>query len=170
MKPPEPHRPKRRSEGRSRSASRLAVVQALYQMELSDQDCETALREFIAHRLGHEIEGEQYAEADEKYFSEVVRGVVARQAEIDGALSRYLVKEWAFDRIDATMRATMRAAAFEFLDRPQVPARVVVNEYLNVASAFFEGGEEMAFLSGVLNRMAREMRTADPSPAPALEQ
>jgi N utilization substance protein B len=170
MSPPEIRRSKRRSDGRSRSASRLAVVQALYQMELSDQDCETALREFIAHRLGREIEGEQYAEADEKYFSEIVRGVVARQSEIDGALARYLVKEWPFDRIDSTMRATMRAAAFELIDRPLVPARVVVNEYLNVASAFFEDGEEMAFLGGLLNRMAREMRPAEPNPAPAPEQ
>jgi N utilization substance protein B len=64
----------------------------------------------------------------------------------------------------------MRAAAFELIDRPLVPARVVVNEYLNVASAFFEDGEEMAFLGGLLNRMAREMRPAEPNPAPAPEQ
>ncbi len=166
----EPRRSKRRSTGRSRSASRLAVVQALYQMELSDQDCETALREFIAHRLGREIEGEQYAEADEKYFAEIVRGVVARQDEIDRALASYLVKDWPFDRIDPTMRATMRAAAFELIARPLVPARVVVHEYMNVAAAFFEEGEETRFLGGLLNRMARELRPAEPSPAPSVEQ
>jgi len=170
MNTPEPHRSKRRTTGRSRSASRLAVVQALYQMELSDQDCETALREFIAHRLGREIEGEQYAEADEKYFAELVRGVVARQGEIDNAIAGFLVKEWPFDRIDPTMRATARAAAFELIARPLVPARVVVHEYMNVAAAFFEEGEEMAFLGGLLNRMARELRPAEPNPAPPLEQ
>jgi transcription antitermination protein NusB len=162
----EPHRPKRRSEGRSRSASRLAVVQALYQMELSDQDCETALREFIGHRLGQEIEGEQYAEADEKYFAGLVRGVVERQEEIDRTLAGSLIKGWPFDRIDPTMRATMRAAAFELIARAEVPARVIVHEYMNVAAAFFEDGEEMAFLGGVLNRMARELRPAEGGPAP----
>jgi transcription antitermination protein NusB len=170
MKPTDTQRPRRRSEGRSRSASRLAVVQALYQMELSGQDCETALREFIAHRLGHEIEGQTYAEADEKYFSEIVRGVVERQGEIDRAIARFLVKEWPFDRIDATMRATMRAAAFEMIDRHAVPARVVVSEYLNVASAFFGKGEEMAFLGGLLNRMAREMRPTETIATPTTDQ
>ena len=138
-------------------------------MELSDQDCETALREFIAHRLGREIEGEQYAEADEKYFSELVRGVVERQSEIDSAIARFLVKEWPFDRIDPTMRATMRAAAFELIARPLVPARVVVHEYMNVAAAFFEEGEEMAFLGGLLNRMERELRPPEQDPAPLPE-
>jgi len=159
-----PHRPKRRTEGRSRSASRLAVVQALYQMELSDQDSETALREFIEHRLGREIEGEQYAEADEKYFSELVRGVVARQDEIDRTLASYLAKEWPFDRIDPTMRAAMRAATLELIAFPRVPARVVVHEYMNVADAFFEKGEEMTFLGGVLHRMANDLRPDEFAP------
>jgi N utilization substance protein B len=170
MSPPEQRPSRRRTQGRSRSASRLAVVQALYQMELSDQDCETALREFIAHRLGHEIEGEQYVEADEKYFAEIVRGVVERQDDIDRALARFLVKEWPFDRIDPTMRATMRAAAYEMIALPQVPVRVIVHEYMTVAMAFFENGEETAFLGGLLNRMARELRPAEPSPAPTTEQ
>jgi len=160
----EPHRSKRRTQGKSRSASRLAVVQALYQMELSDQDSETALREFIEHRLGREIEGDQYAEADEKYFSEIVRGVVARQDEIDRTLASYLVKDWPFDRIDSTMRAAMRAAAFEMIALPSVPARVVVHEYMNVAAAFFEEGEEMSFLGGVLHRMAHDVRAAEFDP------
>lgn len=170
MTTPEQRPSKRRTQGRSRSASRLAVVQALYQMELSGQDCETALREFIAHRLGQEIEGDQYPEADEKYFADIVRGVVARQDEIDRALAGYLVKEWPFDRIDPTMRAIMRAAAYEMVALPGVPARVVVHEYMNVTLAFFENGEETAFLGGVLNRMARELRPAEPSPAPTPEQ
>jgi N utilization substance protein B len=159
-----PRRPKRRSEGRSRSASRLAVVQALYQMELADQDSETALREFIDHRFGEEIDGDQVVEADEKYFAELIRGVVEQQVEIDNALAGYL-KEWKFDRIDATMRAVLRAAAFELIARPAVPGRVIVHEYLNVATAFFEEGEEIAFMSGVINRMARERRPEEHAPA-----
>jgi N utilization substance protein B len=151
------YRPKRRGEDKSRSASRLAVVQALYQMELANQDSEAALEEFIEHRLGHEIEGEQYAEADRKYFANLVRGVVERQAEIDRALAQAL-KEWSYDRIDATMRAIMRAATFEIIARPEVRVRIIVHEYLTVATAFFDEGEEMALLSGVLNRLARERR------------
>lgn len=153
-----PKRPRRRSEGRSRSASRLAVVQALYQMELADQDSETALREFIDHRFGREIDGQTYAEADEKYFSELVRGVVTEQTEVDRALAQTVAKDWSYDRIHATMRAVLRAATFEIIFRPGVPARVIVHEYLNVASAFFGQNDEVSFLSGVLNKLARERR------------
>jgi N utilization substance protein B len=165
-----PYRPKRRSDSRSRSVSRLAVVQALYQMELAGQDSESALEEFIEHRLGREIDGEQYAEADEKYFAELVRGVVEQQDEIDRTLAHYMAKDWPFDRIDPTLRAIMRAAAFEIIARPSVPARVIVHEYLNVATAFFEEGEENAFLSGVLNRMARERRPEEYGPTSAGER
>lgn len=161
-------RPRRRTQGRSRSASRLAAVQALYQMELSDQNSEAALKEFLDHRLGREIEGEQYAEADEKYFADLVRGVVSRQDEIDGALARVLKKDWSFDRIDSTMRAIMRASVFELIAKPDTPSKVIIHEYLTVATAFFEEGAEMSFLSGVLNRMSRDLRP-EPS-APAHEQ
>lgn len=162
-------RTKRRSEDKSRSASRLAVVQALYQMELANQDSEAALNEFIDHRLGQELDGDQFAEADKKYFAELVRGVVERQQDVDRALAQSL-KEWSYDRIDATMRAIMRAAAFELIARPVVPSRVILHEYLNIATAFFDEGEEIALLSGVLNRMARERRPDEHVPAARGEQ
>jgi N utilization substance protein B len=149
---------KRRSEDKSRSASRLAVVQALYQMELSGQDSEAALEEFIEHRLGREIEGDQYMEADKKYFAGIVRGVVEQQGAIDRAIARAVPKEWPFDRIDATMRAILRAGTYEIISQTAVRARIIVNEYMNIATAFFDEGEENAFLSGVLNRLAREQR------------
>jgi transcription antitermination protein NusB len=152
-------RPPRRSDGRSRSASRLAVVQALYQMELSGQDSESALREFIEHRLGQEVEGQHYAQADHKYFSEVLRGVVARQEEIDGALAKATGKAWSFDRIDATMRAILRAGSYELIANAAVPVRVIMHEYLNVATAFFgEKSDDMNFLSGILFQIARQQR------------
>ena len=155
-------RPRRRSEGRSRSASRLAVVQALYQMELSGQDSESAIAEFIEHRMGQELEGEQYPEADHKYFAGILRGVIERQDEIDQALARATGKSWSYDRIDTTMRAILRACAFEFLGSNDVPIRVIVDEYMNVAGAFYEDkGEEMTFLGGVLYRVAREFRPDD---------
>jgi N utilization substance protein B len=158
---------KRRSEDKSRSASRLAVVQALYQMELSGQDSETALNEFIEHRLGAEIEGEQYMEADKKYFAGLVRGVVEQQHDIDRSIARSVPKEWPFDRIDPTMRAILRAATYELMAQPAVPTRIIVNEYMHIGTAFFEEGEENAFLAGVLNRLARDQR---PQEAPTLTE
>jgi transcription antitermination protein NusB len=157
---------KRRSEDKSRSASRLAVVQALYQMELANQDSESALNEFIDHRLGQEIEGEQYMEADKKYFASLVRGVVEQQHDIDRAIARSVPKEWPFDRIDPIMRAILRSAAYELMQQPDVPTRIVVNEYMHIATAFFEDGEENVFIGGVLNRLARDQRpAADVEPA-----
>lgn len=157
---------KRRSEDKSRSASRLAVVQALYQMELANQDSESALNEFIDHRLGQEIEGEQYMEADKKYFAGLVRGVVELQHDIDRAIARSVPKDWPFDRIDPIMRAILRSAAYELMQQPDVPTRIVVNEYMHIATAFFEDGEENVFIGGVLNRLARDQRpAADVEPA-----
>ena len=155
-------RPQRRSGGRSRSASRLAVVQALYQMELSGQDSETAISEFIEHRMGQEIEGQHYPDADHKYFAGIVRGVIARQDEIDQALARATGKSWAYDRIDTIMRAILRASSFEFLGNDNVPIRVIVDEYMKVAGAFYEDkSDEMTFLGGILYRVAREFRPDD---------
>jgi len=154
----ETRRSKRRTQDKSRSASRLAVVQALYQMELSGQDSETALNEFIEHRLGREIDGTQYVEADKKYFAGIIRGVVERQDEIDRTIAVHLVKEWSFDRIDPTMRAILRAAVFEMIAFLAVPMPVIVHEYMHVATAFFGKGDETAFLGGVLARMSRELR------------
>ncbi len=160
-----PYRPKRRSEDKSRGASRLAAVQALYQMELAGQGIDAALNEFIEHRLGREIEGEQYMEADKKYFADLMRGVVEQQDSIDRAIARSVMKEWAFDRIDPTMRAILRAATFELMSLPDVQTRIIVNEYMHIATAFFDEGEESTFLAGVLNRLARDQRPATPAPA-----
>lgn len=159
-----PYRPKRRSEDKSRGASRLAAVQALYQMELAGQGIDAALNEFIEHRLGREIEGEQYMEADKKYFADLMRGVVEQQDSIDRAIARS-VKEWSFDRIDPTMRAILRSATFELMSRPEVQTRIIVNEYMHIATAFFDEGEESTFLAGVLNRLARDQRPAAPAVA-----
>ena len=155
-------RPARRSDGRSRSVSRLAVVQALYQMELSDQDSESAIAEFIEYRMGQEVDGEKLAEADKKYFAGIVRGVVDNQEEIDRALAVATGKSWSYDRIDAIMRAVFRACTCELMIQPQVPFRVVLTEYTNVATAFFEEkGPEIPFISGVLHRIARELRASE---------
>lgn len=156
---------KRRSEDKSRGASRLAAVQALYQMEMAGQGLDAALNEFIEHRLGREIEGEQYMEADKKYFASLVRGVVEQQDDVDRVIARSVAKDWPFDRIDPTMRAILRSAAFELMSQPSVPARIIVNEYMHIATAFFDEGEENTFLGGVLNRLARDQRPTAPAAA-----
>jgi N utilization substance protein B len=145
----------------SRSASRLAAVQALYQMEVSEQGSEAALKEFQDHRLGADIEGARYANADQKFFAALVRGVVARQDEIDRVLARALVKGWELDRLDTTLRAALRTAAFELIARDDVPPKVIISEYVDIAHAFFETGEEPTFLNGVLHRIASIYRAGD---------
>lgn len=159
-------RPPRRSDGRSRSVSRLAVVQALYQMELSDQDSESAIAEFITHRMDQDIDGERLAEADRKFFATIIRGVVEHQSEIDRALAAATGKSWSYDRIDAIMRAIFRACTCELLVHVQVPFKVVLSEYTAVATAFFEEtGPELPFISGVLHRIARELRPDAAAPS-----
>jgi N utilization substance protein B len=166
MEPGSKPRSARRVDGRSRSVSRLAVVQALYQMELSDQDSESAIAEFIAHRMDQDIDGEKLAEADTKYFASIVRGVVDHQVAIDRALAAATGKSWSYDRIDAIMRAIFRACTCELLVHAQVPFKVVLSEYTNVATAFFEEkGPELPFISGVLHRIARELRPSEALPA-----
>ena len=154
-------RRKPRPSRKARSAARLGAVQALYQMEVSDQGSEAALREFLDYRLGADIEGERYAEADAKFFSALVRGVVERQSEIDQALANCLVKGWELERLDTTLRAALRTATYELMARSDVPAKVVIDEYIEIARAFFEGGEEPAFLNGVLHRLASTLRPGE---------
>lgn len=149
---------KPRPSKQARSNARLGAVQALYQMELLQQDSETALREFLDHRLGGEIDGDKYAEADEKFFAVLVRGVVDKQDELDGALVRQLDPDWPLVRLDPILRAALRAAAFELIVRHDVPPRVIIGEYLEIARAFFEDGDEPTFLNGVLDRLARTYR------------
>jgi len=121
-----------------RGAARLAAVQALYQMDVGRQTLEDTLAQFGAFHLGREIEGEQYLPADADFFSQIVRGVTKNQLEIDPAIDRALADDWPMERIDSTLRAILRAAAFELLRRRDIPPRVVITEYVDVARAFFE--------------------------------
>lgn len=146
-----------------RSRARLAAAQALYQMELAGEGAEDVVAEFRSHRMGFKedaLQGEVLAEADEQLFSDIVQGVVARQVEIDKALAGALAAGWPLDRLDATLRALLRAATFELVARPDVPGRVVLDEYVRMTGAFF-GGEEVGFANGVLNTLARRARPAE---------
>ena len=143
----------------SRSVARLAAVQALYQMEVTRGGVEAVIREFAEHRFGADIEGEALAEADEPFFADLVRGVIGDQKVIDAAITRRLAAGWRLERLDATVRAILRCAAFELLGMPNVPHEVVINEYLEISKSFF-GGTEVGFVNGILDAVARDDRNA----------
>jgi N utilization substance protein B len=143
-----------------RSAARLAAVQALYQIELSEAAPEVVIEEFLAHRIGREIEGAQYAEADREHFKWLVRNVSGRMVELDECVGGALDTGWTVDRLGALMRALLRAATAELMARPDIPARVVMNEYVELAGAFFSR-REPAFVNAALDTLAHRLRAEE---------
>jgi N utilization substance protein B len=137
-----------------RGAARLAAVQALYQMDVGRQSLEDTLAQFEAHNLGREIEGEQYLPADADFFRQIVRGVIKSQLDIDPTIDNALTDGWPMARIDATLRAILRAAAFELLRRRDIPPNVVITEYVDVARAFYED-DVPSMVNAVLDGIAK---------------
>lgn len=137
-----------------RGAARLAAVQALYQMDVGRASLEDTLAQFGAFRLGREIEGEQYLPADADFFRQIVAGVAKHQLAIDPAVDRALAEGWPVERVDATLRAILRAAAFELLRRKDIPPRVVITEYVDVAKAFYED-DASGLVNAALDAIAR---------------
>jgi N utilization substance protein B len=144
----------------SRSQARLAAVQALYQMDLAETDLSAVIEEFKAHRLGLEAENGTAAQADPDHFARVLQGVVAGQREIDPLIDHQLAEGWRLARIDSIVRAILRAAAFELTELAEIPARVIISEYIEVAHAFFEG-DESRVVNGVLDGLARKIRPGE---------
>ncbi len=142
---------------RARTVARLAAVQALYQMELAGEGVETVITEFSDHRFDADIEGEPLGEADEAYFAEIVRGVVADQSAIDRSIVARLAQGWRLERIDATVRAILRSGVFELKHRPDTPREVVIDEYVELAKAFFDPAEAK-FVNAALDGVARDLR------------
>lgn len=140
-----------------RSAARLAAVQALYQVEMTGASVESVLAEFLDHRLDEEVDGLSLATADRRLLDELLRGTVAERDALDDMLAAVLDENWTVERLETLLRIVMRAGAFELSRRPQVPARVVVAEYVDLAGAFF-GGKEPGLVNGVLDRLARALR------------
>ncbi|MEI4260335.1 transcription antitermination factor NusB [Roseovarius sp. D0-M9] len=141
-----------------RSASRLYAVQALFQMEHSDQSVNAVYLEFLDHRFGAEVdEGTDMIEGDEDLFRMVLDRAVDQQRPIDQMTDRALVAKWPIARIDPTLRALFRAAGAELMGE-ETPPRVVITEYVDVASSFFPDGKEPKFVNAVLDHMAREVR------------
>jgi transcription antitermination protein NusB len=152
---------RQRGGSRRRSVARLAAVQALYQLELNQGvDPEAVVREFARHRFGHEIDGDQYGEADPALFSDIVRGVAIDQGQLDAMISSVLTEEWPLPRLDSVLRAILRAGTYELARRRDVPPRVSISEYTAVAHAFFVG-KEPGLANGVLDRLGRTLRAAE---------
>ena len=140
-----------------RAAARLAAVQALYQMEVADKGLNDILAEFETHWIGREVEGAQYKPAELGFFRDILSGVLADQRAIDRALDETLAQGWPLKRVEALMRAILRAGLYELKARPEVPARVAIKEYVDVAGAFF-GKEEAGMINAVLDGLARQTR------------
>jgi len=141
----------------SRSAARLAAVQALYQQEMEGTALAQLLDEFHQHRLGATIEDVEYAAAEVSFFDDLVTGVDARREEVDAAITARLASGWTLDRLDRPMRQILRVGAYELLARPDVPTATVISEYVDVADAFYEKREK-GFVNGVLDGIARAVR------------
>ena len=152
--------PKDERKANRRGAARLAAVQALYQMDIAGAGINDIFAEFESHWLGGEVEGDKYLPAEAAFFRDVVSGVVRDQAKLDPLIDEALSKGWPLKRIDAIVRAVLRAGAWELETKRDVPARVVVSEYVDVANAFLDG-EETGMVNAVLDSLARALRSAE---------
>ena len=147
-----------------RGAARLAAVQALYQMDIAGKGLNDILAEFESHWLGNEVEGDTYLPAEAAFFRDVVSGVVRDQKKLDPLIDEALSKGWPLKRIEAILRAVLRAGAYELEHRKDVPGRVVVSEYVDVANAFVDR-EETGMVNAVLDALARRFRAGEFAPA-----
>jgi N utilization substance protein B len=146
------------TRSQSRSAARLAAVQALYQHRMEGTALAKLLDEFHQHRLGREIEDEHYAAADVDFFDDLVGGTLARSEEIDALLAERLAQGWTLARLDKTMLQILRAGTYELMARADVPVGTAISEYVDVAHAFFDE-REAKFVNGVLDAVAKAVRS-----------
>ena len=143
-----------------RGAARLAAVQALYQMDLAGTGLNEIMAEFEGHWLGGEVEGDQYRPAEAAFFRDIVSGVVREQSRLDPQIDAALSRGWPLKRIEAILRAVLRAGAYELACRADVPARVVMSEYVDVAGAFVDD-DETGMVNAVLDQLAHQLRAAE---------
>ncbi|MEM6414282.1 MAG: transcription antitermination factor NusB [Pseudomonadota bacterium] len=149
-----------RSNRNRRTTARLAAVQALYQMEQTGLGVDSVVLEFKTHRLGSDLDDHQLHDADDAFFENAVRGVVRIQHRLDPFIEKLLAKNWTLSRLNATARAILRSALFELINREDVPPKVVIDEYVEIAKAFFDV-EESAFINAVLDSAARDIKLFD---------
>lgn len=148
------------ARGDLRSAARLAAVQALYQMDLAGKPVGDVIAEHEAHWIGQEIDGIEMPEAEAAFFRSIVEGVVTDQVAIDRAVDEALAKGWPLKRIEAVLRAILRAGVFELKNRPDVPLRVIISEYMRVTDSFYSE-QEPAMVNAVLDAIARDLRAGE---------
>ncbi len=157
------HKKKSASGHNPRTVARMAAVQALYQMDLAGTDAAEVIDEFIEHRFAPDATGldaddpNNLAGADTTFFAEILKGVVRRQRDIDPLVDQQLAIGWRLVRVDSILRAILRGGVFELMERSDIPARVTINEYINIAKAFFEA-DEPKVVNGVLDRIAHRVR------------
>jgi transcription antitermination protein NusB len=140
-----------------RAGARLAAVQALYQMEQTEQSARSVIADFMEDRLGLNDEGEPVEEADPDIFKAIVDGTVQRQETIDAAIMKRLASGWKIERLDATSRAILRAGVYELIAEVGLPSQIILDEYVSIAHAFFEGAEPK-FINGLLDAVSRDVR------------
>jgi len=143
-----------------RGAARLAAVQALYQMDVAGTGLNDILAEFESHWLGREVEGAQYLPAEAAFFRDIVSGVLREQRAIDPLIDQALEKSWPLKRVETILRAVLRAGGYELAHRVDVPGRVVISEYADIAAAFVER-EEIGMINAVLDQLGRQLRAAE---------
>ncbi len=151
------------AQGRPRTGARVAAIQALFQSEQSGESAETVIDQFVRYRLGPDaggFEDGRVPQADVPLFTHVVRGVANQSETLDALIAGHLAGDWTVERLDPVLRALLRSAAFEFSSAGEPPAKVVINEYMDIAHGFF-GGEEPRFANGVLDALARHLRGAE---------
>ncbi len=142
----------------SRSAARLAAVQALYQQDMEGTPLPRLLKEFHDHRLGATIEDATYHDAERDFFDDIIAGADARRSEIDTLISSRLAEGWTLERLDRPMRAILRAGTYELIARADVPVGSIISEYVDVAHAFYDR-RESGFVNGLLDAIAKERRS-----------
>lgn len=152
------------ASARRRSAARLAAVQAIYEMDLAGAAPDVVIDEFLRGRWKAGLGEADLADLDAAHFAEVIRAVAGRSEALDVAIEGALAEKLKVDRLEILLRAILRAGGYELSSRPDIPAKVIINEYLDVAHAFFTG-KEPALVNAVLDRMAAAVgRGETPSP------
>jgi len=148
------------SKPAERRGARLAAAQALYQIDLAGTAGSDVVRQFAEHRFGREIDGFTQPKADKALFEKLVTGVERERSVLDGLLTPLLAEGWTLARLEPVARAILRLGAYELRDCLDVPARVAINEYVDLAHDFFEG-REPGFVNGVLDRLAKSLRASE---------
>jgi len=161
--------PKKPPPGARRSAARLASVQALYQMDMASTDIQDVVHQFTLYHFNQSEDDEETVKPDATFFKELLQGVVRRQRDIDPVVDEQLAAGWRLARIDSILRAILRSALFELMERPDVPVKVVINEYIDVAHAFFDE-DEPRVVNGILQKLAERYRPGEIKKAPASGQ